>query len=166
MYHISVHISTTQTKKTPSQERPRDGISLISRLIATTFRNPSLDMVPQTNRVEAAVPPSTPDRPVSAARRKIHYTGRVIKRAPVTRHGNCPGGGNPLIYRLFQPSLLNYVSVVLQSRYRPYKGTCPREQPSLLCSRSVQKTPGPSAETRDCRKCRQFSSDSQSRQPS
>ena len=80
MYHISVHISTAQTKKTPSQERPRDGISLISRLIATTFRYPSLDMFPQTNRVEAAVPPSTPDRPVSAARRKIHYTGRVIKK--------------------------------------------------------------------------------------
>ena len=53
-----MHISTAQTKKTPSQERPRDGISLIGRLIATTFRNPSLDMFPQTNRVEAAGAPT------------------------------------------------------------------------------------------------------------
>ena len=28
------------------------------------------------------MPPSTPDRAVSAARRKIHYKGRVIKNRP------------------------------------------------------------------------------------
>ena len=33
------------------------------------------------NRAEEAAPPSTPDRPASAARRKIHYAGRVIKEA-------------------------------------------------------------------------------------
>ena len=35
---------------------------------------------PKQNRAEAAASPSTPsDRPASAARRKIHYAGRVIK---------------------------------------------------------------------------------------
>ena len=33
------------------------------------------------NRVEAAAPPPTPDRPVSADRRKNPYTGRVIRKA-------------------------------------------------------------------------------------
>ena len=32
------------------------------------------------NRVEAAAPPSTPDRPASAAGRKIYYAGRVIRK--------------------------------------------------------------------------------------
>ena len=38
------------------------------------------------NRVEAAAPPSTPDRPASAAGRKIHYAGRVIRKS---RHVRC-----------------------------------------------------------------------------
>lgn len=33
------------------------------------------------NRVEAAAPPSTPDWPMSADRRKNPYTGRVIRKA-------------------------------------------------------------------------------------
>lgn len=34
-----------------------------------------------TNRVETAMLPPAPDRPVSAVRRKIHYMGLVIKKA-------------------------------------------------------------------------------------
>ena len=37
------------------------------------------------NRAEAAAPPSTPDRPVSADRRKNPYTGRVIGERPTHR---------------------------------------------------------------------------------
>lgn len=38
------------------------------------------------NRAEAALPPSAPGRPVSAVRRKIHYTVRVIKKSPAAYH--------------------------------------------------------------------------------
>ena len=39
-----------------------------------------MDFIPRErhcNMVEAALPPSARDRPVSAVRKKIHYTGRV-----------------------------------------------------------------------------------------
>ena len=86
--------------------------------IVTTLRNLSLDMFPQTNRVEAAVPPSTPDRPVSAARRKIHYTGCFIKRGSLHPAQKLPGWRNPLDFTGFSALSLNYLSVVLPSRYR------------------------------------------------
>lgn len=60
---------------------------------STNLEPPGLSFTHHTRytKAEAATLPSAPDRPVSAVREKIDYTGRVIKQNP--REVNPMGSG-------------------------------------------------------------------------
>ena len=74
-------------------------------MIAARTRNQPLRNGRYHNRAEAAMPSSTPGLPASAARRKIHYAGRVIKkkgerrRAPFAAANQIPSG-KPLFFTI------------------------------------------------------------------